>query len=209
METESKLKFHGLSSPDDLKRMWKELKHDNDNTDINIIWDYVQPEQLKPGFNIVNILYHPNFPDETGHYCLITVDVQDGRIYYFNPIADHSLDQTDKLFDLDNFCNHNLFIDMTGKQPITSSDCGYYCLTKAFNMYNNLQGGKLPENPTTKDYLADILKILRAIYFRKEVREGRIKPKSKNNQAAGLSDELPKDRVKAFGFQELKNKIEN
>lgn len=187
-------KFHGLSSPDDLKIMWKELKHDNDNTDINIIWDYLKPEQLKQGFNIVNILYNPDEPDETGHYCLITVE--DDKITFFNPIAEHTLDQLDKLFELDKYSNHNFYIDMTGKQPIDSSDCGYYCLTKAFNVYNNLKGGKLPEDATIKDYLNDIIRLLRAIYF-------------KQKKAGGLSDEIPENRIKAFGFKELKNKIEN
>ena len=60
--------FHGLSSPDDLKQMWKELKHDSDSKDINVIWDYTSPEQIQPGPNILNILYSPETPKETGHY---------------------------------------------------------------------------------------------------------------------------------------------
>ena len=62
--------FHGLSSPDDLKQMWKELKHDSDLKDINVIWDYTSPEQIQPGPNILNILYSPETPKETGHYVL-------------------------------------------------------------------------------------------------------------------------------------------
>ena len=45
--------FHGLSTPDDLITMWKELKHDEDNKDINVIFEYVKPEQLKECFNII------------------------------------------------------------------------------------------------------------------------------------------------------------
>ena len=114
--------FHGLSSPEDLKAMWKDLKHDKDDKDINIIWDYTSPEQLKQGFNIVNILYDSTNPTETGHYCLIFKN--DKNTIFFNPVASHTMDQKDKLIELNKFCNNNLFVDMSGKQPISSSDCG-------------------------------------------------------------------------------------
>ena len=225
-------KFHGLSSPEDLRQMWRQLKHDDDSQDINVIWDYQTPYQLKEGFNIVNILYDPSTPDETGHYCLIHLNNENGKIIFFNPIASHSMDQKKHLWDLIKvFGEDNVFIDMSGKQSLNSSDCGYYCLTKAFNIYNNLQGGKLPENPTTKDYLADILRLLRALYYKKyiapmnpkhsvsnEVR--RMKSKSRTSdrgmrkdsqkmEGSGLSDDLPETRIKAFSFQELKNEVEN
>lgn len=131
-------KFHGLSSPDELIDMWKELKHDDDPNDLNVIWDYQQPSQLKKGFNIVNILYNPETPDETGHYCLITVNDKLKEVEYFNPVANHTGDDRDKLKDLLKYFSkkgYDAFINLEGKQKENSSNCGYHCLTHAYNYY--------------------------------------------------------------------------
>ena len=91
-------KFHGLSSPQELIEMWRELRYDDDEDDINVIWDYMDPEDLQPGFNIVNIKYNPKAPTETGHYVLISVLPKDKpkEIEYFNPVAAHTKDDEDK-----------------------------------------------------------------------------------------------------------------
>lgn len=220
--------FHGLSSPDDLKQMWRELKHDSDLKDINVIWDYTSPEQIQPGPNILNILYSPETPKETGHYVLaylLPIDNGD-KLIYFNPVASHTLDEISvpKLKQLNEYFKNNVYVDMSGTQPMNGKDsdsCGYYCLTKAFNIYNSLpvMSGKLPAEPTTKDYLADILKMLRAIYFRKvfsspssdfkKFKETKPKTKSKTEQKGeGLSDDMPKSQSENITFPELKNEVE-
>ena len=134
----NKLKFHGLSSPEELIDMWKELKHDDDPNDLNVIWDYQQPNQLKKGFNIVNILYNPQTPDETGHYCLIIVNDKLKEVEYFNPVANHTADDKDKLRDLLKYFNkkgYDAFINLEGKQRENSENCGFHCLTHAYNYY--------------------------------------------------------------------------
>lgn len=221
--------FHGLSSPDDLKQMWKELKHDSDLKDINVIWDYTSPEQIQPGPNILNILYSPETPKETGHYVLAYL-LPNHQLIYFNPVASHTLDEISvpKLKQLNEYFKNNVYVDMSGTQPMNGKDsdsCGYYCLTKAFNIYNSLpvMSGKLPAEPTTKDYLADILKMLRAIYFRKvfsspssdfrKFKKG--KPKETKEllgipgaKGEGLSDDMPKSQSENITFPELKNEVE-
>ena len=234
-------KFHGLSSPDDLKQMWRELKHDSDLKDINVIWDYTSPEQIQPGPNILNILYSPETPKETGHYVLAYLlksneipNHSNSQLIYFNPVASHTLDEISlpKLKLLNEYFKGNVYVDMSGTQPMNGKDsdsCGYYCLTKAFNIYNSLpvMSGKLPAEPTTKDYLADILKMLRAIYFRKvfsspssdfrkfkgymgknEPKKTKPKAESKEPKGEGLSDDMPKSQSENITFPELKNEVE-
>ncbi len=239
--------FHGLSSPDDLKQMWRELKHDSDLKDINVIWDYTSPEQIQPGPNILNILYSPETPKETGHYVLaylLPID-KGNKLIYFNPVASHTLDEISvpKLKQLNEYFKNNVYVDMSGTQPMNGKDsdsCGYYCLTKAFNIYNSLpvMSGKLPAEPTTKDYLADILKMLRAIYFRKvfsspssdfkeymgkheprKFKKSKKEPKEPKEllgipkpktepKGEGLSDDMPKSQSENITFSELKNEVE-
>lgn len=136
--SEKRMKFSGLSSPDELIDMWKELKHDDDPNDLNVIWDYQQPSQLKKGFNIVNILYNPETPEETGHYCLITVNDKLKEVEYFNPVANHTGDDASALKDLLKYFSkrgYDAFINLDGKQKENSSNCGYHCLTHAYNYY--------------------------------------------------------------------------
>ena len=136
MEDEIQLKFSGLSTPEDLIDMWKQLKQDKDTTDMNVIWDYRHPSQLEPGFNIVNILYNPKKPNDIGHYCLITLDVDKEEIDYYNPVGKRTIDDINKLLDLQKyFENFEVKIDLSGKQTETSDNCGYHCLTHAYNLY--------------------------------------------------------------------------
>ena len=226
----SKIKFHGLSSPEDLIEMWKELKHDDDSKDINVIWDYEHPEQLKPGFNIVNILYDSNEPDQIGHYVLITVNSKSKEVEYFDPISSHTPENEDEI-DLinDYFKNkgYSLDVSLEGTQKESSENCGYHCLTHAFNLYLHKSGGRLPENPSSKDILMDILKMNRAIYYvlkngsnaeipplkfenrRLSERAHEKKSKSKD-KGAGLADFVPQNvkNDKYYSFSEIKDLIE-
>lgn len=156
--SEKRMKFSGLSSPDELIDMWKELKHDDDPNDLNVIWDYQQPSQLKKGFNIVNILYNPETPDETGHYCLITVNDKLKEVEYFNPVANHTGDDASALKDLLKYFSkkgYDAFINLDGKQKENSSNCGYHCLTHAYNYYINEENKMWP--PTKIDtYNGDV-----------------------------------------------------
>lgn len=129
-------KFHGLSSPDELINMWRDLRYDDDDEDINVIWEYVSPDQLKDGFNIVNIKYDPKHPKEIGHYVLISI--LDKKLEYFNPVASHTRDDEEKLNELLNYAEEKGLIsnvDLTGKQSEDSENCGFHCLTHAYNLY--------------------------------------------------------------------------
>lgn len=193
--------FSGLSSPEDLKAAWENLKSDLSFSDnFNIIWDYKKPEQLKPGFNIVNILYDEKDPNETGHYCLITIlpegkKTKKGWVEFFNPIANHTLDQKEKIYDLFEYFTkkgYDVYISTEGTQTEESSNCGYHCLTHAYNLYvkypelrkdlpkiykkikinddftgdveKQIEGGA-DNGQTVEEKLNIIIKLLRGIYF--------------------------------------------
>lgn len=134
-------KFHGLSSPDELIEMWRELRYDDDDEDINVIWEYTNPKQLKEGFNIVNIKYDPKDPKAIGHYVLISKFGK--NIEYFNPVSSHTKDDEDKLNELLNYAeeqNKLADVDLTGKQSEESENCGFHCLTHAYNLYKKIKG---------------------------------------------------------------------
>ena len=166
--------FKGLSTPEDLIEMWRNLRHDFDKNDINVIWDYQNPSQLKPGFNIVNILYNPAKPKEVGHYVLMTVNTKTKEAEYYNPVASHTADDNDKIKAFDDYFTqkgYTTIIDLSGKQTETSDNCGYHCLTHAYNLYNGFAvdvkpKGGAPANPETLEEKMDVvIKILRGIYY--------------------------------------------
>lgn len=221
--------FHGLSTPDDLIEMWKELKHDDDNNDMNVIFEYIKPEQLKEGFNIVNIKYNPLKPNETGHYVLIS-NLKNYK-EFFDPIAENTMNEIDKINEISKYMkdDDDIFISLQGRQKFGNSDCGYHCLTHALNIYNdesllNKQkdtvhetGGKLPTNPTKQDILIDILKLNRAIYYQlKNIADNKaISTNIKKNilsttqKGKGLSDDFRPDVLKTMSYNELKHLVEN
>lgn len=192
------LKFHGLSSPEELIKMWRELRYDDDANDMNVIWDYVSPKQLKKGFNIINVLYNPEIPDETGHYVLITVNDAIKEVEYFNPVASHTGDDKDKLRDLLKYFTkkgYDVNVNLEGKQHATSENCGFHCLTHAYNYYVNEDNKMWPKAEVeivndddlindlidnydkakkskskggaaqTGDFEEEILKVVRGIYY--------------------------------------------
>lgn len=192
------LKFHGLSSPEELIKMWRELRYDDDNNEMNVIWDYVSPKQLKKGFNIINVLYNPEIPDETGHYVLITVNDNIKEVEYFNPVASHTGDDKDKLRDLLKYFTkkgYDVNVNLEGKQSATSENCGFHCLTHAYNYYVNEDNKMWPKAEVeivndddlindlidnydkakkskskggaaqTGDFEEDLLKVVRGIYY--------------------------------------------
>lgn len=224
------LKFHGLSTPEDLINMWKELKHDEDNKDLNVIFDYVKPEQLKDGFNILNIKYDVNEPDKTGHYVLVS-NLSDYK-EFFDPIAENTINDIYKINELSKYfesLGDELNVSLEGKQQYNNSDCGYHCLTHALNLYNSPKykdvqqpGGKLPANPTKQDILLDILKLNRAIYYQlKTLTDNKvINLKLKNEQlksnvkghkpeGKGVSDDYDVNKLKNIEYKQLKGLIED
>ena len=216
----SGLNFHGLSTPDDLIEMWKELKHDDDNKDMNVIFEYVEPEQLKEGFNIINIKYNPEIPNETGHYVLVT----NFKNYkeFFDPIAENTINEIDKINEIAKHIqdDKDILISLEGKQKYGNNDCGYHCLTHALNIYNDESktGGKLPANPTKQDILLDILKLNRAIYYQlKNIADNKaISTNIKKNmiqkrdhrEGKGISDDIKPDILKSMSYNELKELVE-
>lgn len=195
-------KFHGLSSPQELVEMWRELKYDDDEEDINVIWDYMEPDDLKPGFNIVNIKYDPKAPTETGHYVLISVLPKDKpkEIEYFNPVAAHTKDDEDKLNAILNFADeHDLEsnVDLSGKQTETSENCGFHCLTHAYNLYKKFyekdgkekddEKGGAPKLKSTQgeDKMDTLIKAVRGIYY--GLKYGFDKPSApRKNKGSGM-----------------------
>lgn len=151
-------KFHGLSTPEELISMWDELKLDEDKRKLNVIWDYTSPKQLKPGFNIVNILYNPQYPEETGHYVLITVNPNINEVEYFNPVSNHTEDNLDKLEAIMKYFykkKYEVNVDLSGKQTETSDNCGFHCLTHAYNYYNNPKNRMWPKAKVEQNYEPD------------------------------------------------------
>lgn len=221
------LNFHGLSTPDDLIEMWRELKHDDDNKDMNVIFEYVEPEQLKEGFNIINIKYNPEIPNETGHYVLVT----NFKNYkeFFDPIAENTINEIDKINEIAKHIqddkehssldqrDKDILISLEGKQKYGNSDCGYHCLTHALNIYNDESkiGGKLPANPTKQDILLDILKLNRAIYYQlKNIADNKAistnikKSMIQAPKGKGLSDDIKPDILKSMSYNQLKELVE-
>ena len=187
------LKFHGLSTPEELIKMWRELKHDDDDKDLNVIFEYTRPDQLKEGFNILNIIYDSKEPNKTGHYVLVS-NLPNYK-EYFDPIAENTInyDSLEKLKAINDYFNDELNISLEGQQEYNNSDCGYHCLTHALNLYNSKSqpGGKLPKNPTKQDILLDLLKINRAIYYQlKTFTDGQI-----------VKDKLKLSKIKALASQ--------
>lgn len=220
------LKFHGLSSPEDLIEMWRILKRDDDTEDLNIIWDYTSPKQVEKGFNIINILYDPKSPEETGHYCLIYNDTNEKKILFYNPVATYTDMNEDKLKELfeyfkdKEYPDENILIDLSGKQSATSENCGYHCLAKAFTIYTDygkVEGQKPSEpqnevdlkvgtgiggaakesaNSSPEELLYSILKNVRGIYF--GLRDG-----------WEVSAQQKKKKEKASGLADYVNRGEN
>lgn len=231
MENEIQLKFSGLSTPEDLIDMWKQLKQDKDPKDMNVIWDYQYPYQLKNGFNIVNILYDPKNPNETGHYVLITVDDDSRTIEYYNPVGKRTADDIDKLLELQKHFakwGFDVSVDLSGKQTETSENCGYHCLTHAYNLYiskikgnkeNNEQketkGGEIGEggasitgsDGTLEDKIDQIIKLLRGIYYgNKYGYENLLPKKNDKKKGKGLAD-IPRFQKQYF-YKDLKKDVE-
>lgn len=241
------MSFSGLSSPEDLKQAWKELIYDSDSnkeeSDINVIWDYQSPEQLKPGLNIINCLYNPEAPDETGHYCLIfwnssdtsgNSDVQE-EVLFYNPVMSHTADDVcvKILEDLGNeFGIDNVKVDLSGSQHLDSSNCGYHCLTRAFQLYmlpgnrsifgGRIKKGKTLEEMTTHELLESMVRLLRGIYFNSKTEGSTVKTKievpfskkekkpvqNSNEKGSGVADTLTDEEIsKPMSYTELKKKF--
>lgn len=122
--------FSGLSSPKDLMDAWYNLTN---NKDINIVWEYKSPSQIKDGFNVLNITYMTK-GNETGHYVACFCDQDDKTIIYHDPIGGiPTLQQMTAMHK----CFKRIIVDMSGTQPFSSSSCGFYCLTFLYNLSIN------------------------------------------------------------------------
>lgn len=143
---ENEVKFHGISSPEELKQAWTNLTNRSAD-EIKFIWDFSEntsPYDLTQA-NIININQDK---ESTGHWCLV-YKLTDDKILYYNPIRkqilktlidddflnesshgqeipkDEALELLLKMFDT--------LVDLSGEQSIIgkySSSCGYYCLYK-------------------------------------------------------------------------------
>lgn len=227
----SKFTFKGLSTPEDLIEMWRHLRHDFDKNDINVIWNYQTPQQLKPGFNIVNILYNPASPKEVGHYVLMTINTKTKEAEYYNPVAQHTPDDNDKIEAFDNYFSkkgYETIIDLSGKQTETSDNCGYHCLTHAYNLYNGFavdikpkpkkeeekeeNEGGAPANSdgeTVEEKLDTLIKILRGIYYGNKYgyeTQRATKPSMEKKKGRGYADYY---HSKPYTYTGLKNVVQN
>lgn len=155
--------FKGLSSPDELKTAWHNLTNLPENT-LNVVWDFMDVNQLKNGCNVINSRYNPDNPNEIGHYCAIFKTPH--FMIYYNPIsrvmARTCYEMTNNPEIKKNILKHqgltkeklmtypidealkrvdsqvnNLKFDLTGEQRINSNSCGFYCLAKLYDYLLN------------------------------------------------------------------------
>lgn len=120
--------FHGLSSPDELKKTWFNMTEGQGIPDINVIWDF-EPTMLNniaEGLYVLNLLY-PYIGNKTGHYVAYYkgsgLNPAAAEKIYFDPLG--TLPPEDIL----PYVN---VVDLEGAQAINGNSCGYRCLTKLF-----------------------------------------------------------------------------
>lgn len=147
MKSKVNNKFHGISTPEDLKDAWHKLTN-RPEEELNVLWNFdgwlVKPKKNETTFNIINI--NPN-KQETGHWCLAVL-MPDDKVLYYNPIQKQILQKfgyveqadlpPDKAIDLLSK-HYDVLVDLTGEQNPTgkySSSCGYYCLEKLRDYIN-------------------------------------------------------------------------
>lgn len=119
--------FHGLSSPEDLKKTWFNMTEGQNFPKINIIWEFDENSlrNLPNGNYVCNILYS-YIGNKTGHYIAIFKD--DNQIIYFDPLG--TLPPCWIVNEL-----KSIIVDLEGAQAINGNSCGYRCITKLFK-YN-------------------------------------------------------------------------
>lgn len=114
--------FHGLSSPNELKRTWFNLTEGQGLPNIEVIWDF-QPSDLNnlsDGLYVLNLLY-PYIGNKTGHY--VAYFKQGDEKIYFDPLGS---------LPPENIVENVNVVDLEGAQAISGNSCGYRCLTKLF-----------------------------------------------------------------------------
>lgn len=122
------VKFSGLSSPDELKNTWKNLIWEN-VPDLNVIFDYTNPSQLKNLYNIINICYRFKGND-IGHY--VAIYKTNDKLIYFDPLR--GIPDPNLIKDLESF-NIPIYISKDGEQRINGNSCGFHCLTFLYNIF--------------------------------------------------------------------------
>ena len=114
--------FHGLSSPEELKKAWFNMTEGQGIDDVNVIWNF-EPSVLNniaAGLYVLNLLY-PYIGNKTGHY--VAFYKKGNERIYFDPLG--TLPPKDIL----PYVN---VVDLEGAQAINGNSCGYRCLTKLF-----------------------------------------------------------------------------
>lgn len=129
-ESKNIVKFSGLSTPEELKRTWKNLIWKN-VPELNVIFEYTDPNQLKKQYNIINICYRFK-GNATGHY--VSIFLTDKYIIYFDPLR--GLPDKNLIKDLESF-NVPIYISKDGDQRINGNSCGFHCLTFLYNLYRH------------------------------------------------------------------------
>lgn len=129
-ESKNIVKFSGLSTPEELKRAWKNLIWKN-VPDLNIIFEYTNPNQLKKQYNIINVCYRYK-GNATGHY--VSIFLTDKYIIYFDPLK--GIPDKNLVKDLESF-NLPIYISKDGEQKINGNSCGFHCLTFLYNLYRH------------------------------------------------------------------------
>lgn len=129
-ESKNIVKFSGLSTPEELKKTWKNLIWKN-VPDLNIIFEYTNPNQLKKQYNIINVCYRYK-GNATGHY--VSIFLTDKYIIYFDPLK--GIPDKNLVKDLESF-NLPIYISKDGEQKINGNSCGFHCLTFLYNLYRH------------------------------------------------------------------------
>lgn len=203
------MSFSGLSTPEQLKETFKDLIKDESNEKLNVIWDYMKPEQLNGKYNIMNILYTPEDPNKTGHYVALFNNGK--KAIYFNPISkaiEHDIPKLDEMAYYFEKNNIPFYICDDGTQKFNTDDCGYHCLTFLFDCYlKDFRKGGISEE--RKEYKNRVLGLLRGIYYQLKKLNGdvTIEPQRKKKVGEGLADEMDEEELNdEYDYKDLKQK---
>lgn len=118
--------MNGLSGKDDLILTWNKLSDNNNALDVQ--WDL---KNINKEFTVFNIKKFITGSDNIGHWVLIYNNPD--MLYYYDP---YGIVCPINLLD---YLNVDAIACNIKPEQTGGVNCGYYCLTQAWNIINNLK----------------------------------------------------------------------